>query len=419
MADMSCLADGYVVPADFEQTGINLNELIVGPTGCGKSFSNAYSRLVHTTESSVVVPIAKGSLRKKFTRMFEDRGYEVANIDFAHPENSTTGYDPLAFIKSDEDVIHLASALAGLEQSQNSNADPYWVNGAISLIGAEIALVRLNQKLSGRKHTFADVVELHKSLKPDYKGELVKTNLDDMFDRAERAFPGCQACELWKTFANLPQRTASCLLSTVNSAYDKIFTRNIVELTRMENSIDFKSLGDRKTAFFITTSPMNKSLNNYINVMYSTLFKELFEHAEANEDGRLNIPVHIICDDFACGCRILDFEEYISIFRAAGISVTMLLQSESQLSAMYGEGAATTIINNCDTYVYMGGNDLQTCKNISIRVNKPIEKVLSMPLEQVYVFRRGSNPVISKRYQILEDPEFIALSRDENEGQSI
>lgn len=64
MADLTCLAEGLVAPADFEQTGLNLNEIVVGPTGCGKSFSNAYSRLVLTTESSVVVPIAKKAIKE-------------------------------------------------------------------------------------------------------------------------------------------------------------------------------------------------------------------------------------------------------------------------------------------------------------------------------------------------------------------
>ena len=64
MPDMTCLAEGIVVPSAFELTGITGNELVVGPTGSGKSFSNAYSRLLHTNESSVVVPIAKKAMSR-------------------------------------------------------------------------------------------------------------------------------------------------------------------------------------------------------------------------------------------------------------------------------------------------------------------------------------------------------------------
>ena len=83
--------------------------------------------------------------------------------------------------------------------------------------------------------------------------------------------------------------------------------------------------------------------------------------------------------------------------------------AESQLESMYGENEATTIINNCDTYVYMGGMDIKTCKNISQRLDKPLKKVLSMPLEQVVVFRRGEEPFVSRRYQILNDPLYQVL----------
>ena len=78
---------------------------------------------------------------------------------------------------------------------------------------------------------------------------------------------------------------------------------------------------------------------------------------------------------------------------------------------MYGEHEATTIINNCDTYVYMGGTDITTCRNISYRLDKPLHKILSMPLEQVIVFRRGAEPVVGRRYQTLEDPVFKEETR--------
>lgn len=411
MTDMTCLAEGMVFPVDPGMTGINANEIVVGPTGCGKSFSNAYSRLLHTTGSSVVIPVAKRAILDLFSDMFRERGYRVAVMDFAHPERCTLGYDPLDYIRTPEELVQTARNLIGGEPSRNRNGDidPYWNDSAASVLAAEIALTFLMARDSGKKPCFADVIKLHRSIKVDHDKDLFATNLDSLFDSAEKRHPGNQAVELWKTIRDLSPRTASCIFSIVNNALDKIFSENVLAMTKKDRRVNFRKLGEKRTALFIVTSPMNRSLNNLINMMYADMFRVLFETAESRESGALRIPVHIICDDFACGSRIQDFEDYISIFRAAGISVTLLLQSESQLSSMYGSSAAVTIINNCDTYVYMGGMDIETCEHISRRMNKPLDRVMSLPLEQVVVFRRGSQPAVARRYQTMEDPVYREL----------
>ena len=111
MTDITCLAEGITAPADSSLTGRNLNELIVGGTGSGKSVSNAFSRLLHTNDFSVVVPIAKRALMEKFKGMFEDRGYETYVLDFAHPEKSDASYDPLQYVNGDQDAVRLARDL--------------------------------------------------------------------------------------------------------------------------------------------------------------------------------------------------------------------------------------------------------------------------------------------------------------------
>ena len=143
----------------------------------------------------------------------------------------------------------------------------------------------------------------------------------------------------------------------------------------------------------------------------SQAFKTLFEHAEKQPDGRLPIPVSVLCDDFATGSPILKFPEYISIFREKGISVMLLVQSESQLESLYGAEKANTIIDNCDNYVFMGGMDLKTGRSISQRIDRPLDEVLSMPIGQEFVFRRGQRPIVTKRYNVTGHPVYQEVTR--------
>lgn len=407
MFDYTCLAEGVVFPASFKETGINQNEIIVGPTGGGKTVSICEPRICHTMQSSLVVPLSKRALKEKYGRMLKERGYEVIDLDFVNPEKCEIGYDPLDFVRTEEDVVQLARnlvSMGGTSSGRTGTVDPYWNDSATSVLGAEIALILLNAKDSNKKACFGDVVELHHSLKVEQGKKELRCNLDTLFEAAERMHPGNQASSLWNTIKGLAYTTASCILSIVNNAMDKIFSKKVIDMTRKEERINFRELGEKKVVAFITTSPMNQALLNLINVLYADLFRELFMAAEQKDNNCLNVPVHIICDDFACSGKIAQFENHISIFRAAGISVTLLLQSESQLTNMYGEQAATTIINNCDTYVYMGGMDIMTCKNVSQRINKPLHTIMTLPLEQVIVFRRGAQPVVARRYQTYEDP---------------
>ena len=147
-------------------------------------------------------------------------------------------------------------------------------------------------------------------------------------------------------------------------------------------------------------------------MFYGHAFKELFEYGEEQPDGILPVPVELAADDFATGCPVPMFDQYISIFREKRISVTILVQSESQLSSIYGENETTTIINNCDTYIYMGSNDLCTARNISQRVNLPLEDVLHMKLGKQILFRRGAKPKIGQRYQIFENELYKKVTKE-------
>lgn len=194
------------------------------------------------------------------------------------------------------------------------------------------------------------------------------SNFDKVMEEAAASRPEYCIEKYWNTFRENPDRTARCIYTSLNTAMDKMFTSRICKVMKTRPVIDFQNVANEKSVIFVTTSPVKKSLHALAQMFISQAVKELFEIAEKKPSGTLKRPVHISFDDFATGGRCANFPEYISIFREKGMSSTILLQSEAQLHQMYGSDAIT-ILDNCDSYVYLGGNNIDTAKSISIRLN--------------------------------------------------
>lgn len=403
MMDKTCLAEGLVIP-DIPDAEGNKNLIVAGTTGCGKSVSVIYSKLLHTYEASMIVPIAKADVMKKFSMLMKNRGYRVEVMDFINPGNSTVCYEPLDYIHSEEDIKNFAANLVGTAGTRNIEA--YWYEAAVNVISVEILLIMKNAEYAGRRAKFTDVVQLHQSLRL-YGGELAYTTLDVFVKLAQQMYPETNIQQLYSVLSGIAPKTASCILSIVNNAYSSTFTESVLKNIRQSKVFNIEEIGQKKTVLFVLSSAMNKAAHRFINLFYAQIFKSLFEYAEKLETGRMPRPVHVLCDDFCCGCVIKDMDSYISIMRSTGIDVFLLIQSEAQLRALYGDYAAQTILDNCDTYVYMGGNDISTARSVAERTNKPVSTVLSLPLEQVIVMRRGHKPVTAHRYRTFEDTVYI------------
>lgn len=412
--DRIILGENAIFSSDSNETGLNNNVIVCGSSGCGKTMSISEPMLLESHDSSLIVTVSKRRIVNKYKAMLERRGYVVEDLNFVDPASSSVAYDPLKYVKSYADITYLAESIVKSNpRKNNSNADPYWDEAAASLCSSEIAYTMMTK---GRgEATFADVVELHNSIDFVEENGQIVTTLDNRFDRIGEKDPHSFAVSCWKSFRKLPIRTASCVFGTLNTTMDTIFSPEILKMIKMKKKIDFEQLASRKTVLFVSSSAVNPSLHFFINMLYSQAFKSLFEYAEKMPDGKLPLPVRVLCDDFATGSRILNFPEYISIFREKQISVTVLVQSESQLESMYGCDDAKTIINNCDTYLYMGGMDIRTGRSISERLNMPLEDVLYMPIGQEYIFRRGQKPITTTRYDILKDRQYQEVTREYEE----
>ncbi|MDO5132826.1 MAG: type IV secretory system conjugative DNA transfer family protein [Eubacteriales bacterium] len=401
-ADRLILGDGEncVFSSDSSKTGLNNNILVIGTSGCGKTVSILEPRILETFNKSLIATVTKRRIVNKYSAVMKRRGYKVLDLNFVHPSEGTCGYDPMMYIGSYNDITFLArSIVLANPQKAHSNADPYWDDGATSLFSAELCYTLQTKE----NPTFADVLEFHNKLTFEERNGVITTNYDRKFEYLAEKDPSSFAVSCWKSFKQLPIKTASCIFSALNTTIDSVFTPELKEMFRMEKMVDFEKLASEKTVLFITTSPVNASLNSFISSFYGTLFKELFEFAEDQTDGKLPIPVDVLADDFATGCPVHMFDQYVSIFREKALSVTILIQSESQLSSLYGSDKATTIINNFDTIVFLGSMDIETGRSISLRANRPLDDVLYMPIGSEIIFRRGTKPIFTKRYNIFQN----------------
>lgn len=401
--------DNCVFSSDSNETGLNNNIVVIGSSGCGKTVSLIEPRILETFTKSLIATVTKRRIVKKYFDVMKERGYRVLDVDFVHPSEGNCGYDPLAHIASYNDITFLArSIVLANSQKATSNADPYWDDGATSLLSAEISYVLMTED----NPTFADVLDFHNKMTFEERGGVISTNYDQKFEYLAEKDASCFALSCWKSFKQLPIKTASCIFSALNTTMDSIFTPELKEMFQMKQMVDFEKLASQKTVLFITTSPVNPSLNSFISSFYATAFKELFEFAEEQADGKLPIAVDVLCDDFATGCPVNMFEQYVSIFREKNLSATILIQSESQLSSLYGNDKAVTIMNNMDTIVFLGSMDLDTGKRISMRANCPLEDILYMPIGEEIIFRRGMKPIFTKRYNIFENDMYKRITAD-------
>ena len=398
------LGNNCIYSGNPKETGLNRNVLIVGGTGSGKTVSYVEPVLMETLRvekpNNKILILTKRDLAEKYIPLYENAGFKVYDLDFSNPEKGNCCYDPLAYVKSEEDISDLChSIVMANERKEHSMADPFWDDSSEQLLGAETGVTLMTKD----NPTFADVLDLHFSLKIEESGCDINTSLDPIFRKIEKAAPDCYALTCWKTFKEAAPKTAKSIYVSMNPTL-RAFTTSIRNSMRTKPSIDFDKFSSEKSILFITTSPVKKALHGLANIYVSQVISELFTIADECETGVLQIPTDIIFDDFATGAKVSDMPEKLSICRSKGIAfLGILLQSESQLKRMYGEHESTEIIDNCDTYVFFGGNNYDTARSLSLKLNVPLDEILYLPVGRTIIFRRGQRPVFSTRYDIYND----------------
>lgn len=191
-----------------------------------------------------------------------------------------------------------------------------------------------------------------------------------------------------------------------------ISTAEFRRLYRKRHQIDFKDISRRITAVFLEISDSDRSADSLAALFYTQCMHEPINEADSRlEDGcRLKVPVRIILDDFATNVRIENFDNLASVVRSRDIYLSVIVQNLTQLDRLYGREGARTIINNFDTWLYLGGSDIDTVQTISRRSNLPFYKVMDLPVDCSIVMFRGGITKICQKYDIRQRP-FMEHSR--------
>lgn len=407
--DRLIFGKGVQFSTDERKTHLNNNVCIIGATGSGKTLGLIQPRLIYNRSTNLIVSDPKRELIEPYRNYYENLGYTVLELNVSNPLLTDVCCDPMEYVACHKDINALARAIVDLTpQRPNSSADSYFENSSCNVVK-----FAMYYKLAFDSYpSIVDVVEFIENLEVDERNSLMTTNVDHIVEDVKNKEPNHPMIAPYNSFKTAPIKTAGSIFTTIKTTLSNVFSEDVKDVIKGNPTLDLEKFTKEKSILFITADGADEYEDAFINLIFDTLIQQLTKIANTYPDKRLPIPLHLIFDDFAAGTKISSFPSQISKFRSKNISSTIVLQSETQLDGMFGEADGTTIINNNDTLIYLGGNDIKTAQNIAIRLNCPIEKVLYMPLDKICIFRRGSKPIVADKYQTLNDKKFIKLQND-------
>lgn len=398
---------------DDYKTKINNNVVVMGTSGSGKTTSFIEPN-IRQAVGNYVISDPKGALVRRHGRALEDEGYNVFVVDFQNPETSVR-YNPLSMIETTQDIMRIANMLTyGKDGKGNgSSLDPFWDQNTVTFISA---LIGYMVETDYRPKNFKGLMDLLSegerfTRRTVIDGERRSTDkaskLADRFEELHRENPHSWAYSQFVNVNAAPEKTYDCFRVCLSAKFAN-YTTEELEYMMSGNDIDLDSLVDHKFAIFVIQSDSDRSMDGLVNLYFSQTINRLCSIADRRSSSRLPIPVRFFLDDYGATTVIDNLDSIISTIRSRAISVSLILQSESQLSKGK-QDSGKTILANCDTYIYMGGNDVNTAKSVSVRCNKPLEQVLYMPVGNCWVFERGKKPVMSEIADRVEFENNIAI----------
>ncbi len=319
-------------------------------SGAGKSASYVIPNACQLLGSYVFTD-PKGELYDKTAGYLESKGYKIKVLNLVRPQNSD-GYNPLLHIKNEIDVDVVANTIVKGQNTANAS-DPFWDDMAEMLLKALIYYLKAVRP--PEEQSLASCSELVRAANSN-GGDNLLTNLINQLPYDHPARMNYKSIEV------APEKTYGSILSSLQSKLGKFDSKEIEALTST-NTIDFKKIGEEKTAVYVISSDTHAAYDFLLTIFFSQMIQQLYDFAD-EKGGALPVPTYFILDEFANIGKIPDFDKKISTSRSRKISFSVILQNLDQLEAVYKE-SNETIMGNCDTHLFLGSNSQKTVEYFS------------------------------------------------------
>ena len=407
----------------------NLNTLVIGGSGAGKTRFFGKPNLMQCNTSFVVLD-PKGEQLRDVGNLLEKEGYVIKVVDLINMNRSHC-YNPFRYIKDDKDVLKLITNLIRNTTPKGSQTnDPFWEKSETALL--EALCFYLLHEAPEEEQNFTMVMEMIAAAEVKEDDEEYQSPLDELFERLEIRNPNSLALKQYKIYKQAAGKTAKSILISVGVRLSAFNLESIASLTATDE-LELDLVGERKTAIFAVIPDNDSTFNFLIGMLYTQLFQMLYYQADILHGGALPIPVHFLMDEFANVALPDEFDKLLSTMRSRLIFVSIIIQNLAQIKGLYKD-SWESIVGNCDTLYYLGGNEQSTHKFMSEYLGKETldtntygkssgrsgnystnyqqagrelltpDEVRLLDNDYGLLFIRGERPVFDKKYDILKHP---------------
>lgn len=410
----------------------SLNVLVIGGSGAAKTRSFVLPNIL-TANTNYVITDPKSEVLLATGGYLKEQGYDVRVLNLVNLEQSD-GYNPFCYLRDEKDVLKLVNNLIQSTTPKGSHeSDPFWTKAETALLQAIILM--LFQEAPEYEQNFSMVMRVLEYAEVREEDEGHVSPLDLLFESIERRKPDSVAVRQYKVFKLAAGKTAKSIL--VSTAV-RLAPFNLPQIQALTNhdDMDLYTLGEKKVALYAVIPDNDNTFNFLVSLLYAQAFQALYYSADQIHHGPLPRHVRFVLDEFAA-MPLPGFTRELATMRSRSISASVIIQNMAQIKELYKD-SWETIPGNCDTILYLGGNESSTHKYVSEMLGKATidtkthgqtkgksgsystnfqmsgrelltpDEVRKLDNRYALLFIRGASPVMDEKYDLMHHP---AISR--------